>query len=70
VAKHLDVSVKKSNLPQLFAYWLLGIGLGDACLFGLGALIFADWQRAIIYGVVILVCAWSINWLLKRTEIL
>jgi hypothetical protein len=37
------------NLPQLFACWLLGIGLGYAGLFGLGALIFADWQGAIIY---------------------
>ncbi|HDN26469.1 MAG TPA: sodium:proline symporter, partial [Thioploca sp.] len=34
VAKHLDVSAKKSNLPQLFACWLLGIGLGYAGLFG------------------------------------
>ncbi|OQY52538.1 MAG: sodium:proline symporter [Candidatus Parabeggiatoa sp. nov. 2] len=70
VAKHLDVSAKKSNLPQLFACWLLGIGLGYAGLFGLGALIFADWQGAMIYGVVIIVCALGINWLLKRTELL
>lgn len=60
---------KKSHLAQLLACWLLGIGLGYACLFGLGELIFAHWQGAMIYGIVAIVCAWGINRLLARTEI-
>lgn len=63
-------SAKKSHLPQLFGCWLLGIGLGYACLFGLGKLIFADWQGAIIYGIFAIVCAWGFNRLLRLTEIL
>lgn len=63
-------STKKSNLPQLFACWLLGIGLGYACLFGLGELIFGNWQAVMIYSLVIIICMWSINRLLKSTEVL
>jgi len=66
----IGLSTKKSNLPQLFACWLLGIGLGYACLFGLGELIFGNWQSVTIYSLVIIICMWSINRLLKSTEIL
>lgn len=59
---------KKSTLLPLLACWLLGIGLGYAILFGLGALIFADWQGGLIYGVVAIVCAVGIHQLLARTE--
>ncbi|MCK5698189.1 MAG: Na+:solute symporter [Gammaproteobacteria bacterium] len=57
---------KKSKMPQLFGCWLLGIGLGYACLFGLGKLIFGHWQAAISYGVVGLICAFGINRLMKK----
>jgi solute:Na+ symporter, SSS family len=68
IANQLGTQAKKSNLLPLFACWLLGIVLGYACLFGLGALIFADWLGAVIYAVVVIVCAFGINWLLARTE--
>jgi Na+/proline symporter len=70
IISHFKLSTKKSNLPQLFACWLLGIGLGYACLFGLGELIFGDWQTVLIYSLVIIICMWSINRLLKSTDIL
>lgn len=68
VAKQLGASAKKSHLAQFFACWLLGIGLGYACLFGLGELIFAHWQRAIIYGIVASLCAWGIALLIPRLD--
>jgi SSS family solute:Na+ symporter len=68
VIKDLGSKPKKSQLPQLFTCWLLGIGLGYACLFGLGKLIFADWQGAMIYSVVIILCAYGINRLLPSIE--
>ncbi len=70
VANQLGTDSKKANLLPLLACWLLGIGLGYACLFGIGALIFADWLGALIYGVVAIVCAVGINQLLARTKIL
>ncbi len=66
----LDIRAKKSQLPQLLACWLLGIGLGYACLFGIGDLIFADWTGAMIYGIIAALCAGLINRLMKWTEIL
>jgi len=57
----LDVRAKKSQLPQLLTCWVLGIGLGYACLFGIGNLIFADWIGAIIYGIIAALCAGLIN---------
>ncbi len=70
IISQFQLSTKKSNLPQLFACWLLGIGLGYACLFSLGELIFGNWQNVTIYSVVIIICMWSINRLLKSTDIL
>ena len=70
VENQLGVSPPKSHIPQLLACWLLGIGLGYGCLFGLGKLIFADWEGAVIYGITVLICAWGINRLVKSTEIL
>ncbi len=69
VVQRLDIHVTKSHLSPLFACWLLGIGLGYACLFGLGELIFAHWQGAMIYGIVGIVCALGMNWILKSIEI-
>ena len=66
----VGISTKKSQLPQLFVCWLLGIGLGYACLFGLGDLIFGDWQGAMIYGIVGAICALGINRLLAHTKII
>lgn len=40
IINQLDIIPPKSQLPQLISCWLLGIGLGYACLFGLGALFF------------------------------
>jgi len=65
----VGVSAKKSRIPHLLGCWLLGIGLGYACLFGLGAFIFADWLGAMIYGGVAAVCAVGISWLLGRIEV-
>ncbi len=70
VTKHLSVHAKKSQIPQLLTCWLLGIGLGYACLFCLGKLIFADWQGATIYGIVAIVCMFGINKSLKKNEFL
>jgi Na+/proline symporter len=70
VTKHLSVQAKKSQIPQLLTCWLLGIGLGYACLFGLGKLIFADWQGATIYGIVAIACLFGINKSLKKNEFL
>ncbi len=57
---------KKSQLGKLLASWLLGIGLVYSCLFGIGKLIFGDWQSAAIYGVAGIICAWSVHRLLKN----
>jgi SSS family solute:Na+ symporter len=58
---------KKSNLGKLLLSWLLGIGLVYSCLFGIGKLIFGDWQAAVIYGLVGIICAWSVHRVLKNT---
>ncbi|MBE9562958.1 MAG: hypothetical protein IMF12_08870, partial [Proteobacteria bacterium] len=54
----------------LLSCWLLGIGLGYSCLFGLGELIFANWLAAMIYIFIAIVCMFSINKLLKNGNIL
>lgn len=69
VVNSLGVVPKKSQLLQLFMCWLLGIGLGYACLFALGKLIFADWQGAIIYTVIGIFCAYGINKILKNKSV-
>jgi Na+/proline symporter len=69
VVNSLGVVPKKSQLLQLFMCWLLGIGLGYACLFALGKLIFADWEGAIIYTVIGIFCAYGINQLLKNKSV-
>jgi len=66
----VGVSAKKSQIPQLLGCWLLGIGLGYACLFCLGTLIFADWQGAMISGVVAVVCALGISRLLGSIDVI
>jgi len=70
VTKDLSIRTKKSQIPLLLTGWLLGIGLGYACLFGLGKLIFADWQGATIYGIIAIVCLLGINKVLKNNEFL
>ncbi|RKZ40726.1 MAG: sodium:proline symporter [Gammaproteobacteria bacterium] len=70
VTKHLSIRAKKSQIPLLLTGWLLGIGLGYACLFGLGKLIFADWQGATIYGIIAIICLWGINKVLKNNDFL
>ena len=70
VVARLGVRARKSHLRSLIACWLLGIGLGYAGLFGLGKLIFADWQGVMIYGIMAVGCAWGINWFLERKRIL
>ena len=52
---------------KLLGGWLLGIGLVYSCLFGIGKLIFADWQSAVIYGLVGIICAWGVHRLLKNS---
>jgi Na+/proline symporter len=69
IINQLDIIPPKSQLPQLISCWLLGIGLGYACLFGLGALFFANWQTVMIYSVIAIVCAWGINYFLKTIDI-
>ena len=69
VVNSLGVVPKKSQLLQLFMCWLLGIGLGYACLFALGELIFANWQGAITYTVIGVFCAYGINRLLKNKSV-
>jgi solute:Na+ symporter, SSS family len=61
ISKSLNITPQKSQLPQLLTCWLLGIGLGYACLFSLGALIFGNWYAVMIYSIVGIVCAWGIN---------
>jgi len=68
IIKQLDITPEKSQLPQLLTCWLLGIGLGYACLFGLGALIFTNWYAVMIYGIVAVVCALGIHYFLKKME--
>lgn len=50
-----------SELPRLFGACLFGIGLGYACLFGLGQLVFAQWTEALVWGLIGVVCVWAIN---------
>jgi len=69
IVNSLGVVPKKSQLLQLFMSWLLGIGLGYACLFALGELIFANWQGAITYTVIGVFCAYGINRLLKNKSV-
>lgn len=69
VADSLGYPTPKSILPQLLVIWLLSVGLGYSCLFGLGELIFADWQGASVYGMIIILCASGIQQLLKRIKI-
>ena len=68
VAHCLGYPTPKSILPQLMVIWLFSVGLGYSCLFGLGKLIFADWQGASVYGMIVIFCAISIQQLLKRIE--
>jgi Na+/proline symporter len=55
-----------AELFRLFIAWLFGVGLGYTCLFGIGQLIFANWQGAVIYGVVAIICAWVVKRMLIR----
>ena len=59
-------SHNNAELFRLFIAWLFGVGLGYACLFGIGQLIFANWQGAIVYGVIALICAWVVKRMLIR----
>ena len=65
-----DLPKAKSTLPQLFSCWLLGIGLGYSCLFGLGELIFANWLAATVYIFIAIACMFGINKFLKNGGIL
>lgn len=68
VADRLGYPTPKPILPQLLIIWLLSIGLGYSCLFGLGKLIFADWLGVMIYGILIILCMVGIQHFWQRVE--
>lgn len=61
ITEQLAITPPKSDLPKLLLCWLLGIGLGYSCLFGIGALILTDGYSALIFALIALICAISIR---------
>jgi len=66
ITDQLAITPSKSNLPKLLLCWLLGIGLGYSCLFGIGALILGDGYSTLTFTTIGLVCAIAIHRLLNN----
>lgn len=50
-----------AEVVKLLIAWFFGVGLGYACLFGIGQIIFGNWLGAVISTVIAVVCAWVIQ---------
>ena len=67
--KPLNLNKKGSKLGPLFMAWISAIIMAYALLFLIGDLIFANWSKAVIEGLIFLLSLWFLTYQIKKSGI-
>lgn len=68
VAKAVGLAERRGEIASNLFNWALGVALIYSALFAIGAFIFAQWTRALIFAAMALVCGVLVFWNLNRTR--